>query len=231
MEDQEIWDLMGDLEDVGLGDSLTKAYLITGFYEDDVKYKKYQDNESFTENLMKGFIGDNKTDGIDLFYDFLAEPTSPHVDPLISSWLGVKHLIIKGDLTKVRAIETKLRKDFVIEKEIELKEYKSLLASGSTGYIGSVGPTGIAGYTGYAGGTSSTVYSTSGMGGSWSTSGATVSPAKTAAVSTPTSTMIQTSLKIKMPINDLKDPGGTEVVESYGHPLWAKIKTKFNRIF
>ena len=56
MEDQEIWDLMGDLEDVGLGDSLTKAYLITGFYEDDVKYKKYQDNESFTENLMKGFI-------------------------------------------------------------------------------------------------------------------------------------------------------------------------------
>ena len=30
MEDQELWDLMGDLEDVGLGDSLTKAYLISG---------------------------------------------------------------------------------------------------------------------------------------------------------------------------------------------------------
>lgn len=228
MEDQELWDLMGDLEDVGLGDTLTKAYLVTGFYEEE---EKHLENESFAEYLLNGFIEDNKADGVDLFYDHLAEPTSPHVDSLISSWLGVKHLIIKGDLTKVRAIETKLRHDFVIEKEIELKDYKTLLASGSTGYVGSAGPTGISGYTGYTGGTSSTVYSTSGMSGSWSTSGVIVSSSKTIATPTTTATMIQTSLKIKIPINDLKDPGGTEVVESYGHPLWAKIKTKFNHIF
>lgn len=234
MEDQELWDLMGDLEDVGLGEELTKAYLVGGFYEDG---GKYLGQEIFTENLVKSFIEDNKADGVDLFYDTLAEPKSTHVDPLISSWFGEKHLIVKGNLTKVRMIETKLRKDFVIEKEIELKDYKKFDLSGytgytgSTGYVGNAGPTGIAGYAGYTGGTSSTVYSTSGMSGSWSASGVTVSSSKTAAASTSPPRMIQTSTKIKMPINDLKDPGGTEVVESYGHPLWAKIKTKFNRIF
>jgi hypothetical protein len=227
MEDQELWDLMGDLEGVGLGDKLTKAYQITGFYEDG---EEHLINDALKSPLVNAFIDTNKWDGVDCFCDSLAEPNSPHIDPLVSSWFGVKHLIIKGDLTKVRATEERLRKEFIIEKEIELKDYKKLLTSGSTGYIGSVGPTGISGYTGYTGGTSSTVYSTSGMGGSWSTSGATVSPSKTTAASTTTATMIQTSLKIKMPINDLKDPGGTEVVESYGHPLWAKIKTKFNRI-
>jgi hypothetical protein len=233
MEDQELWDLMGDLEDVGLGDSQTKAYLIAGFYED---WEEHLDNESLTVNLVKSFIEDNKADGVDLFYDSLVEPKSPHVDPLISSWFGFadKYLIIKGNFTKVRLAEEKLRKDFVIEKEVELKNYKkfesrgisgSVGATGISGTPGSVGATGISGTpgsygaTGYAG-TTTVVYSSPGASGSWSTSGVTVS------VSTPK--MIQTSVKIEMPIEeleDLKDFSENEV-ETYGHPLWEKIKGK-----
>lgn len=227
MEDQELWDLMGDLEDVGLGEELTKAYLVTGFYEEG---EKYTDNESLTVNLVNGFIEDNKTDGVDCFYDTLAEPKSPHTDPLISSWFGTPHLIIKGNLTKVREIEIKLRHDFIIEKEIELKDYKKFLVIESTGVTGYAGFTGTSGVTGYTGSSASPGPTASQLTGSWSTSGVTVWSSKTAAASVSNPRMFNTSLKIEMPINDLKDPGGTEVVESYGHPLWAKIKTKFNRI-
>ena len=206
MEDQELWDLMGDLEDVGLGDSLTKAYLIAGFYED---WEEHLDNESLTVNLVKSFIEDNKADGVDLFYDSLVEPKSPHVDPLISSWFGFadKYLIIKGNFTKVRLAEEKLRKDFVIEKEVELKNYKKFESRGTSGSYGA---------TGYSG-TTRVVYSSPGASGSWSTSGVTVS------ISTPK--MIQTSVKIEMPIGELKDPPEDEV-QTYGHPLWEKIKGK-----
>jgi hypothetical protein len=37
--------------------------------------------------------------------------------------------------------------------------------------------------------------------------------------------MIQTSVKIEMPIRELKDPPEDEI-ETYGHPLWEKIKGK-----
>jgi len=173
MEDQELWDLMGDLEDVGLGDSLTKAYLVAGFYEGG---EEHLDNESLTVNLVNAFIEDNKSDGVDLFYDSLVEPKSPHVDPLISWWFGFadKYLIIKGNFTKVRSVEEKLRKDFVIEKEVELKDYKKLELSGSSGYVGATGISGTAGTTGYAG-TTTVVYSPPGFSGSWSTSGVVVS--------------------------------------------------------
>jgi hypothetical protein len=237
MEDQELWDLMGDLEDVGLGDSLTKAYLVTGFYEGE---EKHLENEIFTGSLLNGFIEDNKADGVDLFSDYLTEPKSPHIDPLVSSLMVItdKYLIIKGDFTKVRSVEERLRKDFVIEKEIELKDYKKFEPNGTSGYYGYGGSTGVTGYAGSAGisgvtgsaGTTAVVYSSTGIGGSWSTSGIIISSSKTASASSSVPIMIQRSLKIEMPINDLKDPGGTEVVESYGHPLWAKIKTKFNRI-
>ena len=230
MEDQELWDLMGDLEDVGLGDSLTKAYLIAGFYED---WEEHLDNESLTVNLVKSFIEDNKADGVDLFYDSLVEPKSPHVDPLISSWFGFadKYLIIKGNFTKVRLAEEKLRKDFVIEKEVELKNYKKFESRGISGSVGATGILGTSGTNGSSGssgtsgtngssgssGTTTVVYSTSGIGGSWSTSGVTVS------ISTPK--MIQTSVKIEMPIRELKYPPEDEI-ENYGHPLWEKIKGK-----
>ena len=227
MEDQELWDLMGDLEDVGLGDSITKAYSITGFYED---VEEHLDNESLTMNLVNAFIEDNKSDGVDLFYDALTEPKSPHIDPLISSWFGFadKYLIIKGNFTKVRSVEERLRKEFVIEKEVELKDYKKFEPSGTSGSYGATGISGISGTTGYAG-TTTVVYSSPGIGGSWSTSGVVVSSSKTAAASTSTAMtiqkkMIQTSLKIEMPIEDLKDP--PEEVETYGHPLWEKIKSK-----
>jgi hypothetical protein len=218
MEDQELWDLMGDLEDVGLGDSLTKAYLIAGFYED---WEEHLDNESLTVNLVKSFIEDNKADGVDLFYDSLMEPKSPHVDPLISSWFvfADKYLIIKGNFTKVRSVEERLRKDFVIEKEVELKNYKKFESRGISGSVGATGISGTPGSygaTGYSG-TTTVVHSTSGMGGSWSTSGVTVS------ISTPK--MIQTSVKIEMPIRELKYPPEDEI-ETYGHPLWEKIKGK-----
>jgi hypothetical protein len=230
MEDQELWDLMGDLEDVGLGDSQTKAYLIAGFYED---WEEHLDNESLTVNLVKSFIEDNKADGVDLFYDSLMEPKSPHVDPLISSWFvfADKYLIIKGNFTKVRSVEERLRKDFVIEKEVELKNYKKFESRGISGSVGATGILGTSGTNGSSGssgtsgtngssgssGTTTVVYSTSGMGGSWSTSGVTVS------ISTPK--MIQTSVKIEMPIRELKYPPEDEI-ETYGHPLWEKIKGK-----
>ena len=230
MEDQELWDLMGDLEDVGLGDSQTKAYLIAGFYED---WEEHLDNESLTVNLVKSFIEDNKADGVDLFYDSLMEPKSPHVDPLISSWFGFadKYLIIKGNFTKVRLAEEKLRKDFVIEKEVELKNYKKFESRGISGSVGATGILGTSGTNGSSGssgtsgtngssgssGTTTVVYSTSGRGGSWSTSGVTVS------ISTPK--MIQSSVKIEMPIRELKYPPEDEI-ETYGHPLWEKIKGK-----
>jgi hypothetical protein len=224
MEDQELWDLMGDLEDVGLGDSLTKAYLIAGFYEDG---EEHLDNEILTANVLNAFIEANKSDGVDLFLDKLDEPKFPHMDPLVSSWFGEEtYLIIKGNFTKVRSAEERLRKEFIIKKEVELKDYKKFDLSGSSGYVGSSGPTGISGTTGFTGyaGTSSTVYSTSGMCGSWSTSGVILSSSNTCA-SIPTSTMIQTSVKIEMPIEDLKNPPENEV-ETYGHPLWEKIKGK-----
>ena len=225
MEDQEIWDLMGDLEDVGLGDKLTKAYRIIGFYEDG---EEYLDPDIFTTALMNAFIDTNKWDGVDCFYDSLTEPKSPHIDPLISSWFTFadKYLIISGDFTKVRETEERLRKEFVIEKEVELKDYKKLQNSGTSGSYGAtgvIGPTGISGTSGYTGGTYSTVYSTSGIGGSWSTSGATVWSSKTASASS--SKMVSTSIKIEMEIEDLKDPPEDEV-ETYGHPLWEKIKGK-----
>ena len=223
MEDQELWDLMGDLEDVGLGDKLTKAYRIIGFYEDG---KEYLDPEIFTTTLVTDFIEENKRDGVDCFYDSLTEPKSPHVDPLISSWFTFadKYLIINGDFTKVRETEERLRKGFVIEKEVELKDYKKFESRGTSGATGAVGATGISGTSGYTGGTYSTVYSTSGIGGSWSTSGATVWSSKTASASS--SKMVSTSLKIEMEIEDLKDPP-EDRVETYGHPLWEKIKGKF----
>ena len=220
MEDQELWDLMGDLEGVGLGDKLTKAYRITGFYEDG---EEYQDPEIFTTTLVNAFMDTNKSDGVDCFYDSLEEPNSPHIDPLVSSWFGETYLIINGDFTKVTETEKRLRKEFIIEKEIELKDYKKLENSGPSGFVGSAGATGISGTSGYTGGTFSTVYSTSGMGGSWSTSGATVWSSKTASASS--SKMVSTSLKIEMEIEDLKDPPEDEV-ETYGHPLWEKIKGK-----
>jgi hypothetical protein len=37
--------------------------------------------------------------------------------------------------------------------------------------------------------------------------------------------MIQTSVKIEMPIRELKYPPEDEI-ETYGHPLWEKIKGK-----
>jgi len=223
MKDQELWDLMGDLEDVGLGDSLTKAYRIIGFYEDG---EGYLDPEIFTSTLVTDFIEKNKRDGVDCFYDSLTEPKSPHVDPLISSWFTFadKYLIISGDFTKVRETEERLRKEFVIEKEVELKDYKKFQVRGPTGSVGSVGATGMSGTSGYTGGTPSTVYSTSGIGGSWSTSGVTVSSSNTTA-SILTPKMIQTSVRIEMPIRELKDPPEEEV-ETYGHPLWEKIKGK-----
>jgi hypothetical protein len=224
MEDQELWDLMGDLEGVGLGDKLTKAYRIIGFYEDG---KEYLDPDIFTTTLMNAFIDANKWDGVDCFYDSLTEPKSPHVDPLISAWFTFadKYLIISGDFTKVRETEERLRKEFVIEKEVELKGYKKIEASGSSGFVGSAGATGMSGTsgcTGYTGSTSSTVYSTSGIGGSWSTSGATVRLSNKNASSTK---IVSTSVKIEMEIKDLKDPPEGEV-ETYGHPLWEKIKGK-----
>jgi hypothetical protein len=216
MEDQELWDLMGDLEDVGLGDSITKAYSITGFYEDG---EEHLDNDILTANILNAFIEVNESDGADLFLDKLDEPKSPHMDPLVSSWFGDNYLIIKGNFTRVRSVEERLRKEFVIEKEVELKDYKKLELSGSSGSYGATGISGtpgISGTTGYAG-TTTVVYSSPGLSGSWSTSGVTVS------VSTPK--MIQTSVKIEMPIRELKDPPEDEV-ETYGHPLWEKIKGK-----
>lgn len=231
MEDQEIWDLMGDLENVGLGDSLTKAYLINGFYEDG---EGYTENEILTVNVVKGFIETYKSDGIDLFFDLLKEPELPHTDPLISCWGGFSYLIIKGDLTKVRSVEEKLRKDFIIEKEIELKDYKKFVLSGTGGLYGAMGSTGTSGTvgpvgsTGYAG-SSRVIYSTSGMGGSggsFSTSGVTVTLKSNTTSRGAPPIMIQTSLKIEMPIKELKDPT-EDSFESYGHPLWEKIKGKF----
>jgi hypothetical protein len=226
MEDQELWDLMGDLEDVGLGDSITKAYSITGFYEDG---EDHLDNDILTANILNAFIEVNESDGIDLFLDKLDVPKSPHMDPLVSSWFGNNYLIIKGNFTKVRAIEERLRKEFVIEKEAELKNYKKLELSGTSGSFGATGISGISGTTGYAG-TTTVVYSSPGIGGSWSTSGVIVSSSKTTAASSTAATiiqtkMIQTSLKMEMPIEDLKDPPEEET-ETYGHPLWEKIKSK-----
>jgi hypothetical protein len=225
MKDQELWDLMGDLEGVGLGDKLTKAYRIIGFYEDG---EEYLNPEIFTTAFVTDFIEKNKGDGVDCFYDSLTEPKSPHVDPLISAWFTFadKYLIISGDFTKVRETEERLRKEFVIEKEVELKDYKKLQNSGTSGFVGSVGATGMSGTsgcTGYTGGTSSTVYTSPGIGGSWSISGATVWSSKTASSSS--SKMVSTSLKIEMEIKDLKDPP-EDGVETYGHPLWEKIKGK-----
>lgn len=224
MEDQEIWDLMGDLEEIGLGEELTKAYTITGFYEDG---KEHPNNDVFTFQLVDAFIEANKNGSVDCFWDKLAEPKSPHIDPLVSSWFGDNYLIIKGDLTKAKATEEKLRKEFIVGEEIQLKDYKKMELSGTSGSYGAtgvVGATGISGTSGYTGGSYSTVYSTSGLSGSWSTSGVTVSSSKTA--STSSSKMVSTSLKIEMEIEDLKDPPEDEV-ETYGHPLWEKIKGKF----
>lgn len=229
MEDQEIWDLMGDLEEIGLGEELTKAYTITGFYEDG---KEHPNNDVFTFQLVDAFIEANKNGSVDCFWDKLAEPKSPHIDPMVSSWFGDSYLIIKGDLTKVKATEEKLRKEFIVGEEIQLKDYKKMELSGTSGSYGAtgvVGATGISGTSGYTGGSystssysTSTVYSTSGVGGSWSTSGATVRlPNKNA----PSTKMVSTSVKIQMEIEDLKDPPEDEV-EIYVHPLWEKIKGK-----
>jgi hypothetical protein len=248
MDDQELWGLMEDLEDVGLGDSQTKAYLIAGFYED---VEEHLDNVILTDNVLNAFIEVNGSDGADLFLDKLDEPKSLHMDPLVSSWFGGEiYLIIKGGFTKVRSVEERLRKEFVIEKEIELKNYKKLelngisVSYGATGILGSSGTSGTNGSSGSSGtlgssgatgysGTTRVVYSSPGASGSWSTSEAIVSSSKTADVSTTTAMkiqkkMVQTSVKIEMPIEeleDLKDFSENEV-QTYVHPLWEKIKGK-----
>lgn len=132
MEDQELWDLMGDLEDVGLGDSLTKAYSIKGFYFDE----GIERNDGLVEAAIRQFADVNSGDGLEVFIDNLLAPDPPAIDPLISHPFGNRHLLIIGDLTKVRSLEKKLRDDFEIESEYELKDYKKFVLFGSSGYVG-----------------------------------------------------------------------------------------------